>query len=103
MTTLAVGQDGNIGVLSILEQLWHWKLPGYAAYYLPIYEENFGQLTTAEYVQALADVRSFLSKPVSLNRPHNAPDDPVGLIGVAHIGGVGKLAGLDLRVLPFEK
>jgi hypothetical protein len=42
-------------VLSILEQLWHWKLPGYAAYYLPIYEENFGQLTTAQYVQALAD------------------------------------------------
>ena len=41
--------------LAVLEQLWHWKLPGYAAYYLPIYEQDFGPLTTAEYDQAISD------------------------------------------------
>ncbi len=34
--------------------MWHWKIPGYAALYLPIYEAHFGELTTAQYDAALA-------------------------------------------------
>jgi PEP-CTERM motif len=44
----------QMGSLAIIEQMPHWKIPGYAALYLPIYESHFGDLSTAAYDAALA-------------------------------------------------
>jgi hypothetical protein len=42
------------GTLLQIERMSHWKIPGYAAFYLPIHESEFGNLSASNNDAALA-------------------------------------------------
>lgn len=47
-----VGNASGLSILALM-RMPHWKIPGYAALYLPIYESHFGRLSPTEEQAAL--------------------------------------------------